>query len=87
MDNTQLLVDERIRARLDVSHAGNRQWKSQGSNTDLSTKAQGDTWAFVYLTDSARFVAIVRICRIGRTFGVIADYELLSITKPCSGIA
>lgn len=53
VDNAQLLVDERTRARLDVPHARNRQWTSQGTISDLSTEAQGDTWAFVYLAHNA----------------------------------
>lgn len=50
VDNANFLVDERSRAGLDAPHARDRQWKRQGSITDLSTGAQGDTWAFVYLT-------------------------------------
>lgn len=29
VDNAEILVDERIRAKLDVSHARDRQWRSQ----------------------------------------------------------
>jgi len=47
VDNAELLVDERSRARLDVSHAWDRQWMSQGYLSDLSTGAQGRTWALV----------------------------------------
>ena len=32
VDNAQISVDERSRARLDVSHAWNRQWNGQASN-------------------------------------------------------
>lgn len=31
VDNAELLVDERSRARLDVSHAWDRQWMCQGA--------------------------------------------------------
>lgn len=53
VDNAQHLVDERSPAKLDVSHVRDRKWMSQGSKSDLSTEAQGRTWASVYLTYSA----------------------------------
>lgn len=53
VDNGRLLVDERSRAGLDVPHAGDRQWNGQRGKPDLSTGAQGRTWAFVYLTPRA----------------------------------
>lgn len=49
VDNANFLVDERRRAGLDAPHARDRQWRGQVANADLSTGAQGDTWAFVYL--------------------------------------
>lgn len=49
--------DERSRTGLDAPHNADRQWIRQALKSDLSTEAQGSTWAFVYLTPSSLCLA------------------------------